>query len=57
VVAHVHRDDLTAPVVRLLATTGGERIAPRELDLRRDDARIRGIVTLPAVAPLELAVS
>jgi hypothetical protein len=55
VVAHVHGDDLTRPVIRLLATADGERIA-RELDLRRNDTQIRGIVKVPAEAPCDLAV-
>ncbi len=52
VVAHVDQKAMDWPVVRLLHDPSGERIAPVELDLRKEEVRIRGIVdsTTRAVA-------
>jgi HD-GYP domain-containing protein (c-di-GMP phosphodiesterase class II) len=51
VVARIDREAMDRPLVRLLTSPSGERIPPVELDLRRDDARIFGIVSrAPAVA-------
>jgi hypothetical protein len=45
VVARVPYQRMDAPVVRVLTAPDGTRVAPVELDLSRDDVRIRGIVS------------
>jgi HD-GYP domain-containing protein (c-di-GMP phosphodiesterase class II) len=45
VVARVPSDRMDAPIVRLLTAPDGRRIEPVELDLRRGDARIRGVLS------------
>jgi HD-GYP domain-containing protein (c-di-GMP phosphodiesterase class II) len=51
VVARIDRDRMDRPVIRLLFDAGGERMTPVELDLRRDDSEIRGVVAVAAGAP------
>ena len=51
VVAHVDRDHLDRPLVRLLYDLRGKRIEPIELDLKKDDAEVRGIVREGAREP------
>jgi HD-GYP domain-containing protein (c-di-GMP phosphodiesterase class II) len=47
VVAKVHTEAMHRPVIRVLETPNGERIAPVDLDLRKDDAAIRGLAAQP----------
>jgi hypothetical protein len=59
VVAHVDRERMDRPVVRLLHGADGERLSsPVELDLRRDDASIKGVIAVSdgddAAAPATL---
>lgn len=51
VVAHVSPAALDQPVVRLLYNPKGRHIDPFEIDLRKEDARIRGIVREGAEEP------
>ena len=51
VVAHVDRDHLDRPLVRLLHDLRGKRIDPIELDLKKDEAQVRGIVRQGAREP------
>ena len=44
VVARLNRDALHQPVVRMLADPTGRRIEPIDLDLRREELTIRGVV-------------
>jgi HD-GYP domain-containing protein (c-di-GMP phosphodiesterase class II) len=50
VVARVNREAMDLPVIRLLTDPSGERIAPVELDLRREGVKIRGVVTARELA-------
>jgi len=43
VVARVDRQVITQPVVRVLADETGRRVEPFELDLRKDEATVRGL--------------
>jgi HD-GYP domain-containing protein (c-di-GMP phosphodiesterase class II) len=43
VVSKLHADATDRPVIRLLENASGERIEPVDLDLRDDDASIRGL--------------
>lgn len=45
VVARVNREVMDHPVIRLLTDPSGERIAPLELDFRREETKIRGVVS------------
>jgi HD-GYP domain-containing protein (c-di-GMP phosphodiesterase class II) len=47
VVAKVHADNMHRPVVRVLENPSGERIDPVDVDLREDDAAIRGLAGTP----------
>jgi HD-GYP domain-containing protein (c-di-GMP phosphodiesterase class II) len=50
VVARLNADALDRPVIRLLANPAGDRIAPIDLDLRKDEAKIQGLVSADAAA-------
>jgi HD-GYP domain-containing protein (c-di-GMP phosphodiesterase class II) len=49
VVARIHTDAMSRPVIRVLENASGERITPVDVDLQRDDSAIRGLAA-PAVA-------
>lgn len=51
VVARVNRDAMERPTVRLLGDPTGTRIAARDLDFRKEDAGIRGVIGSNAAAP------
>lgn len=50
VVARVNHEAMDLPVVRLLTAPSGERIAPVELDLRREETKIRGVAAARELA-------
>lgn len=50
VVARLNADALDRPLIRVLANPAGDRIAPVDLDLRKDGAVIQGIVGADAAA-------
>jgi HD-GYP domain-containing protein (c-di-GMP phosphodiesterase class II) len=43
VVAKIQADAMDRPLIRVLENPGGERIAPVDIDLQRDDCTIRGL--------------
>jgi HD-GYP domain-containing protein (c-di-GMP phosphodiesterase class II) len=45
VVARVPHDHMDAPVIRVLTAPDGRRVDPVELDLSREDARVRGVLS------------
>jgi HD-GYP domain-containing protein (c-di-GMP phosphodiesterase class II) len=51
VVAHVNPTALGQPVVRLLLDPKGKRVEPFEIDLKKDEAQVRGIVREGAEEP------
>lgn len=50
VVARLNHDAMDRPMIRLLANPAGDRIAPIDLDLRKEDLAIRGLVSADAAA-------
>lgn len=50
VVARLNADALDRPLIRVLANPAGDRIAPVDLDLRKDETVIQGIVGADAAA-------
>ena len=50
VVAKVHTEAMHRPVIRVLESPTGERIAPVDIDLRKDEAAIRGTAGAPVAA-------
>jgi len=48
VVARLNADALDRPVIRVLANADGDRVPPVDLDLRKDEATIRGLVSADA---------
>ncbi|HYE91547.1 MAG TPA: HD domain-containing phosphohydrolase [Terriglobales bacterium] len=50
VVAMVHQDAMHRPSIRVLQNAAGERVTPVDVDLRREDGRIRSAVETPALA-------
>jgi hypothetical protein len=55
VVARVNREALERPVVRLLGDPAGNRISAVDVDLRKEDAAIKGVVGshgCPAARPM-----
>jgi HD-GYP domain-containing protein (c-di-GMP phosphodiesterase class II) len=51
VVSEVDRTELDRPVVRVLYDKSGKRVDPFEIDLKKDESQIRGIVREGARAP------
>lgn len=45
VVARVPHDRMDTPMVRVLATADGTRVAPAEIDLTRETVRVRGLLS------------
>jgi hypothetical protein len=43
VVAKIQADAMDRPLIRVLENPGGERIAPVDIDLQRNDCTIRGL--------------
>jgi HD-GYP domain-containing protein (c-di-GMP phosphodiesterase class II) len=47
VVAKLHAEELRRPVVRILTDPGGQRINAVDVDLRREELAIRGVLSCP----------
>ncbi len=56
VVARINRQALGRPVIRLLADATGQRVAPVEIDLTRDDIAIAGLASPPPTPAQPTAV-
>jgi HD-GYP domain-containing protein (c-di-GMP phosphodiesterase class II) len=50
VVARIQADAMDRPVIRVLENPSGDRIAPVDLDLQRDDSAIRGLAASPVAS-------